>query len=234
MCIRDRFNILLRSVIRSANSIDRSDNLDVIPLKDLDMEIRKRNWRKFSIRTGLITITLIAAFFAYISSVITSLAPLSRHYDAIFWQHGASVTYEPIEKHRWLHLFLDLTYDTTITSVTLFKPEHDGKTLSALIPHINEFDSFWQLSIQNAAITDDDLSELGNLGNLKQLHLVGTNFSDAGIAHVAELENLETLVISKTRVTVNGLNRLRGALPYCGIIADIPSPPVKTKPEEER
>ena len=193
----------------------------------------KLQWKRFTIRTGLAIVTIVAIFFVYVSSIINSLTPFSRHYDAIYWKHGASVTFEPIKKHRWLHPFLSRTYSKTIDTVCLFKPEHDGDTLSSVIPHINEFESFRQLSIQGSAITDDDLSDLGDLKHIEQLQLTGTNFSDTGLTHVARLENLDCLVISDTRVTTNGLKNLRDALPYCAIIADIASPPAEIRPKQQ-
>jgi len=191
----------------------------------------KQRWKRFAIRTGLAVVTIVAIFFAYVSSIINSLTPLSRHYDVIYWKHGASVGFEPIKKHRWLHPFLPRTYSTTIDTVCLFTPEHDGDTLSSVIPHINEFDSFRQLSIQGSAITDDDLSKLVELKHIEQLHLTGNNFSDAGLLHIARLENLDSLIITNTRVTPNGLNQLRHALPYCSIGGA--TAPLKARPKKE-
>ena len=191
----------------------------------------KRHWKRFTIRTGLAVVAVVAILCAYVSSIINSLTPLSRHYDAIYWEHGAAVHYEPIKKHRWLHPFLSQTYDTTIDSVVLFKPEHDGETLSAVIPHINEFDSFRQLSIQGSSITDDDLAKLVDLKHMEDLHLTGTNFSDAGLVHLARLEKLDSMLISNTRITANGLKRLREALPYCAIGGATFPAPLKTRPK---
>ncbi len=176
---------------------------------------------------------IVALFFGYVASVIRSLAPRSRNYEAIFFEHGAGVHYVPIERHRWLQPFLPITCSTTIDSVVLFDPKHDGATLVALVPHINEFDSFRQLSIQQSAISDDDLRELSAINNLERLELVGSNFSDAGLVHVGQLNYLKELVISKTKITTNGLQQLRDALPYCAIVADIACPPALTKPEPQ-
>lgn len=192
------------------------------------------NWKQYPIRWALICVTIFAVFFAYVSSAINSLAARSRDYDAIFGEHGASVHYVPIEKHRWLHPFLPLRYKTSIDSGCLFETKHDGKTLLTLVPHMNAFDTFRQLSTQNSSITDDDLVALGRLDHRKMLELKGSNFTDASITHIAALKNLEQLDISKTRITVNGLRQLREALPYCSFVADVPVPPVQIEPATQR
>ncbi len=190
----------------------------------------KRNWKRYTIRSGLIAVTVVAIFFAYVSSIVSSLAPRSRDYAAIFREHGAAVHYEPIDEHRWLHPFLPLTYATTIDAVVLSDPKHDGETLTALTPRMNAFDSCRQLSLQHSAITDDDLQQLSKMDNLESLELRGANFSDAGLLHVAKLDHLQQLDISKTQITAAGIKQLRDSLPYCAINADVPVPPIKIRP----
>lgn len=188
------------------------------------------NWKRYTIRSLLIAMTVIAIPLAYISTVISSLRPSSRNFASIVWDHGAAFRSKPIEHHRWLHLFLPIEYTSTIETVVLFEAKHDGQTLVTLVPHMNAFDTFQQLSIQNSGITDADLGELSRLDNLKMLELSGSNFTDASLTHIATLKNLEQLDISKTRITVSGLKQLREALPYCGINADVPVPPIQIKP----
>ena len=194
----------------------------------------KVNWKRYTIRSLLIAMTVIAIPLAYISTVVSSLRPLSRDFASIVWDHGAAFRSRPIEHHRWLHPFLPIAYTSTIETVVLFEDKHDGETLVTLVPHMNAFDAFRQLSIQNSAITDDDLVALGRLDNLKMLELKGSNFTDASLAHIATLKHLEQLDISKTRITVNGLKQLREALPSCCIVADVPVPPVQIKPAMKR
>ena len=185
-------------------------------------------WKRFTIRGVLVAVTIIALFFAYVSGVISGLKPQSRHFHEIFRKYHAAVTYTPIEQHKWLHPFLALELDTEINSVIFFEKQHNGETLSTLIPHMNAFNSCDTLSIQqNATITDDDLRDLALLDNLETLEIQGGNFTDACPEHLFELQNLNTLVISKTKITPNGLKILRQFLPHCGINADIPVPPLK-------
>jgi Leucine-rich repeat (LRR) protein len=93
-----------------------------------------------------------------------------------------------------------------------------------------------------ALITDEGLSAIGKLRSLSQLDLEANQLSDAGIAHLAGLENLRTLGLagnegvtdqafqalaslsmlasldlSGTAVTDQGLTALKAALPNCQI-----------------
>jgi hypothetical protein len=48
---------------------------------------------------------------------------------------------------------------------------------------------------------------------LKELRLAGTRITDAGLAHLRGLKQLEQLDASGTQVTPEGLKKLRAALP---------------------
>jgi hypothetical protein len=60
------------------------------------------------------------------------------------------------------------------------------------------------------------------LTELKELSLVNTQISDAGLVHLKELKKLEMLKVYDTRVTQQGMNELHAALPQC--VVWVPSP----------
>jgi hypothetical protein len=49
------------------------------------------------------------------------------------------------------------------------------------------------------------------------MDLDGTRVSDAGLEQIRDLPRLESLVLTHTRVTDEGVNRLQKALPKCEI-----------------
>jgi hypothetical protein len=67
-----------------------------------------------------------------------------------------------------------------------------------------------QVSLQATAATDADLQVLRELKELRRLYLgYGTRTTDAGLAHVGKLLNLEVLALPETAVTDAGLAHLK-------------------------
>ena len=59
-------------------------------------------------------------------------------------------------------------------------------------------------------VGDEDLIALQELGALDRLILSGTNITDVGVAHVADLRTLTALELNDTPVTNAAINHLRG------------------------
>jgi hypothetical protein len=55
------------------------------------------------------------------------------------------------------------------------------------------------------------------LNNLEELHLLGTDVTDAGLAHLEKLTDLKSLFLDNTNVTSEGVEKLQRALPNCQI-----------------
>ena len=51
---------------------------------------------------------------------------------------------------------------------------------------------------------------LRGLKNLQSLYLSGTEITDDGLKHLSDLTDLQVLSLSNTRITDDGLNHLRG------------------------
>ncbi len=60
----------------------------------------------------------------------------------------------------------------------------------------------------NQQVTDADMAKLKGLTNLEKLTISNTSISDAGLVHIQELVNLETLNLPQTKITDAGLARL--------------------------
>ena len=77
------------------------------------------------------------------------------------------------------------------------------------------------LRLDAAPITDDGLRYVASLTNLGQLYLDGTSVSDAGLKHLHGLTRLRVLNLHGTRVTAEGVARLRLALPFVAVGTDV-------------
>jgi len=66
---------------------------------------------------------------------------------------------------------------------------------------------------------DEGLALLKELPELGELNLIGADVTDAGLAHVVALPNLSYLKVYRTRITSDGLRKLRSQRPSLTIIA---------------
>lgn len=73
------------------------------------------------------------------------------------------------------------------------------------------------LSIDNCKITDKGLASISKLPNLHTLSLNGDNVSDAAVPALVKCKKLMRLGLRGTKVTADGVSRLRQALPHCYI-----------------
>ncbi len=76
---------------------------------------------------------------------------------------------------------------------------------------------FSELWLEDTAIDDNDLREIGKIPGLRWLILSGTKVTDAGLAHLHGLQKLETLWLDRTGVTDDGVLGLAG-LPKMSIV----------------
>lgn len=64
-------------------------------------------------------------------------------------------------------------------------------------------------------IADDELEQISKLDNLRRLHLSGSSITDAGLAHLHRMKNLESVSIHRTDASIDGISSLHKALPRC-------------------
>lgn len=82
---------------------------------------------------------------------------------------------------------------------------------------------FWLRSIvltRNEAVTDEDLERLTRLPRLESLMLTLTFVSDAGLEHLAPIKSLTELQLKGTKVTQEGVAKLKRLLPHCRIVIE--------------
>jgi HEAT repeat protein len=84
------------------------------------------------------------------------------------------------------------------------------------LTHLKGLTSLETLGLRGTQVTDAGLAHLGALGNLRSLVLT-EHVTDAGLAHLGGLKRLEHLNLLKSRVTREGVRRLKKALPGCDI-----------------
>lgn len=82
--------------------------------------------------------------------------------------------------------------------------------------------SLREVAIIQSAVGDELCEYLRNLRNLRSISLHGTSITDAGIARLDVLQNLETLIVGETAVTQYGRNALKDRLPNCKIVDSVP------------
>lgn len=76
-----------------------------------------------------------------------------------------------------------------------------------------------RLYIDGSAVDDQTLidAKLHRLPKLRILYLLNSQVSDAGLSYLSELDELEFVHVSSSRVTAEGIAALRRALPDCDI-----------------
>ncbi len=74
------------------------------------------------------------------------------------------------------------------------------------------------LETQMSRITDAGVVYLSEMSQIKVLGLRGSRITDSSVEILAQLTNLNRLDVAKTRISIEGAQRLRAALPNCQII----------------
>lgn len=82
------------------------------------------------------------------------------------------------------------------------------------------FDRIGWIWLNNKTISEELISELGSLANLKLLALDDSQVSDAELLHFTMFSNLEALSLERTPTTPKGRAMLRKSLPNCQITPD--------------
>jgi uncharacterized protein (TIGR03067 family) len=92
--------------------------------------------------------------------------------------------------------------------------ESKGNALLAKIaPKIKVLSSVTGLHLRGPKVTDAGLASLQGINNIEQINLKGTAITDAGLVHLRDMTHLALLVVSDTDVTEAGVASLKKALP---------------------
>jgi Leucine-rich repeat (LRR) protein len=76
--------------------------------------------------------------------------------------------------------------------------------------------NLWTLDLRGTQVTDAGLVDLARLKNLLWLDL-SDHITDAGLPKLESLANLSHLHLAKSKVTAEGVQKLKKALPKCEI-----------------
>jgi hypothetical protein len=114
--------------------------------------------------------------------------------------------------------------DEGIKSITQLRKLHTleiyGPTLSdAGLAHISDLPNLKELLLIDPipGITDSGLKHISQMTSLTMLIVEGRDVTDQGVHHLAKLVNLQELALTGTKVTSDGVQRLKAALPGCQV-----------------
>lgn len=95
---------------------------------------------------------------------------------------------------------------------------NDTRISNAGLTHLKELTKLQTLVLNSTKVSDEGLVHLGKLSSLQTLWLVDTKITDKGLMHLGGLSKLRALNLDRnTRVSEDGVQRLRAALPDCKI-----------------
>jgi hypothetical protein len=138
----------------------------------------------------------------------------------------------------------------------------DGKVTDKHLAPLKDLKSIVELNLRGTEISDDGLKQISGLATLERLHLEKTKIGDKGLAHLKGLSNLEylnvfgtqvtdvgvdsilpalkklkKLYIWQSKVTIDGVRKLKKAAPMLSVVPDLVTEAEKEarrKAEEER
>ena len=111
----------------------------------------------------------------------------------------------------------------TLPNLKELQVEGDGVT-NAGIAHLRAHPNLERLQLMNTAVSDEGLTALKEIPKLRSLVLVwqpsgGQRLTDAGLKHLKELHDIETLEVSGGWASEAGVRDLQQALPQCAVRA---------------
>ncbi len=154
----------------------------------------RRRWRRFSLRSFLVFITLVACFFGWVARKRRQ-SEFERQVGKKLEGQGVSVSYHgPYDS-----LELDLQQ----------KPQGWWRDLAREVLGERIGKLFYR------RLPVSDLTPLAGLEKLEELHLQSPFITD--LTPLAELEKLEKLRLPGDSISDEEINSLKKALPNCGI-----------------
>jgi hypothetical protein len=73
----------------------------------------------------------------------------------------------------------------------------------------------------NTTLTDAGLAHVGRMRDLNRLFILRLPITDTGLDHLKGLEKLRVLSVYRTQITKRGIERLQRELPQCRILSDV-------------
>jgi hypothetical protein len=103
-----------------------------------------------------------------------------------------------------------------LEAINLFRTPVDDRAAV----HLGKMAGLRFLGLADTNVTDAGVRELASITNLRILTLDRTAITDAAIPDLAKLKQLEELDLIDAKITAEGADRLREALPKCNIIVN--------------
>lgn len=89
------------------------------------------------------------------------------------------------------------------------------------LAHLKSQKALTRLHLEKTKVTDEGLKQLTGLTNLEYLNVYGTAVTDAAVDLLTSLSNLKKVYIWQSKVTVNGVRKLKASLPEAQVIPDL-------------
>jgi hypothetical protein len=199
---------------------------------------RITNWRRFSLRTLFVLMTLCCLAVGTWSAIVNPYRMQQQSLAKIQLakaNYGETTPNKPAW-HRWLvTAFLDKKAYRHVTSVDLSHSaitDDDLRALSGLVfleklnldytqitdkgaAAIPSLRSLRELSLRYTQVGDNAAKHLVTTPSLTVLYLTGTPITDAAIPTLAKNQNLAELFIRWTKITNVGATKLATAMPHC-------------------
>ena len=83
--------------------------------------------------------------------------------------------------------------------------------------NVAKLKSLESLHLHETAFSDSDVPQFSDHTSLKHLVIKHTSVSDAAIEHMGQMKSLQVLEVEGTKITPDGIARLRAALPNCDV-----------------
>lgn len=191
-----------------------------IPSKPL----RSRRLTRFSLRTVLVAITLLAVWLSFhcrsAKRQQASAEAVQRHGGWVYYDYevGPDSKFVPNPQSpvpEWLlkslghHHFHDIVY------VNMVYDDNGGKRLdnlnqsSEILVQLEGLPDLESLLLHDAQATDEGLKHVGKLTSLRRLFMWDAGaITDEGVAHLSELKKLEYLHLSNAKISDESLRVL--------------------------
>ncbi len=174
---------------------------------------RRKLALRFSLRSLLVVVTLLAIWIGIQTTkakrtriALDRIAALGGNV-RFAHQYDASGTFDGSAKPngpRWLRNLLGGEYFDRVVYINLADSEVTDDDLSA-IATLGDVKTFW---LARTSITDQGAKHLAKMKNLESLFLAGTAIGDEGLRHLRSLSKITGITLNDTRITDQGLAQL--------------------------
>jgi hypothetical protein len=183
-------------------------------------------WRfQFSLRSLLVLTVAVAIPFSWLAvemkrakeqrDAVEAIRKLdgSAYYDYMARELGVSGGRRSLESKFLLRLFgIDFFHSVVWVGLSTYDPDHMGHPIHSIsendVSCLDRLRDLRSLGLRQQSIGDATLAHLTIFPELEELDIAGTMITDAGLAHLTKLTRLKCLCLSDTRVSDAGLEHL--------------------------